>query len=369
MSLANMSLRMRLILAFTILIVTSASATIMIGNLVFGQKVTEQALSLFSGLIAAGMIFGFIMTYAFSGWLVRPIGELAKGMDRVAGGDLNYKVRFRAADELGALARAFNHMIRNVKERDIRLREMNDERLSQMEKQVSIGRLAAGVAHEVNNPLTSILSLSMMMRKHMDSDDPRAEDLDIIVEETNRCREIVRSLLDFARERPVAMREMEIHEVLRETLVLTKRYPSMKQVVISLEPSGEDLLVSCDPKQLQQVFTNVIINAAEAMEEGGGTIRISVDEDSSGGYAVVQVRDDGKGMNEEQIARVFEPFYTTKGSRKGTGLGMSVSLGIVRKHQGTIDIESQPGRGANVIIHLPRVTARRRPVGEQEKSV
>ena len=321
----------------------------------------NRTVTLFSSLIAAGMIFGFIMTYAFSGWLVRPIGELAKGMDRVAGGDLNYKVRFRAADELGALARAFNHMIRNVKERDIRLREMNDERLSQMEKQVSIGRLAAGVAHEVNNPLTSILSLSMMMRKHMDSDDPRVEDLDIIVEETNRCREIVRSLLDFARERPVAMRVMDIHEVLRETLILTKRYPSMKQVVVSLEPSGEDLLVSCDPKQLQQVFTNVIINAAEAMEEGGGTIRISVDEDSSGGYAVVQVRDDGKGMTEEQIARVFEPFFTTKGSRKGTGLGMSVSLGIVRKHHGTIDIESQPGRGANVVIHLPRVTAGSRP--------
>ena len=316
----------------------------------------NRTVTLFSSLIALGMIFGFIMTYLFSGWLVRPIGELAKGMDRVAGGDFSYKVRFKAADELGSLARAFNHMVRAVKERDIRLREMTDERLSQMEKQVSIGRLAAGVAHEVNNPLTSVLSLSMMMRKHMEADDPKTEDLDIIIEETNRCREIVRSLLDFARERPVEMRVMEIHEILQETLVLTRRYPSMKQVVTSLEPSAEPIHVSCDPKQLQQVFTNVIINAAEAMEGGGGHIGITVDEDSSGGYVVIDVRDDGKGMNREHLSRVFEPFYTTKGARKGTGLGLSVSLGIVQKHKGTIDIESQPGRGTNVSIHLPRVT-------------
>ena len=317
----------------------------------------NRTVTLFSSLIALGMIFGFIMTYLFAGWLVRPIGELAKGMDRVAGGDFSYKVRFKSTDELGALARAFNHMVRAVKERDIRLREMTDERLSQMEKQVSIGRLAAGVAHEVNNPLTSVLSLSMMMRKHMDDADPRVEDLDIVIEETNRCREIVRSLLDFARERPVEMRVIEIHQIIQETLVLTRRYPSMKQVETSLEASAEPIHVSCDPKQLQQVFTNVIINAAEAMDGGGGAIRIAVDEDSSGGYVVIDVRDDGKGMNRDHLSRVFAPFYTTKGTRKGTGLGLAVSLGIVQKHKGTIDIESQPGRGTNVSIHLPRVPA------------
>ncbi|MBM4372938.1 MAG: HAMP domain-containing protein, partial [Deltaproteobacteria bacterium] len=314
----------------------------------------NRTVTLFSSLIAAGMIFGFLMTYWFSGWLVRPISELARGMDRVARGDFNHKVRISSSDELGSLARAFNSMVRAVKERDIRLREMTDERLSQMEKQVSIGRLAAGVAHEINNPLTSILSLSMMMRKHLPPGDDRAEDLDIVVEETNRCREIVRSLLDFARERPVEMKLVEIHEILRETLVLTRRYPSMGKVEISLEPAPEAIHVSCDPKQLQQVFTNLIVNAAEAMEDRGGSVRLRVDDDSSGGYVVVQVRDDGKGMTREQLARAFEPFYTTKGDRKGTGLGLSVSLGIVRRHQGTIDIESQPGRGTNVVIHLPR---------------
>ncbi|HLD44866.1 MAG TPA: HAMP domain-containing protein, partial [bacterium] len=174
----RMPLRTRLILAFVVLILSSASATIMIGNTVFsrtvdhmvqnkGQQIETTAMyaqlkdtttTLFTSLIASGMIFGFIMTYLFSLWLVKPIAKLAEAMNRVAEGDLDLKVRIESADELGKLARAFNRMVAAIKERDYKLMEFNENRFTAVEKQISIGRLAAGVAHEINNPLTAVLS-------------------------------------------------------------------------------------------------------------------------------------------------------------------------------------------------------------------
>ena len=315
---------------------------------------SNQTLTLFSGLIALGMMFGFAMTYMFSAWLIRPVSELAKGMDRVARDDLNYKVRIGSADELGRLAKAFNLMVKNIKERDIRLREMTAERLSQVEKQVSIGRLAAGVAHEINNPLTSVLSLSMLMLKQLPGDDSNREDLQIIVEETTRCREIVRNLLDFARERPAETMVIDLGQVIRETLVLTSKYDKMDQIQTFLRLSDEPLFVNGDPKQLQQVFTNIITNAAEATGNQGKII-ISVDEDSSGGFVVTRVQDNGKGIPPDHLNRVFQPFFTTKGPGKGTGLGLSVSLGIIRRHGGTVEIDSQEKNGTTVTVLLPRV--------------
>jgi two-component system NtrC family sensor kinase len=317
------------------------------------SDVRNRTLTLFASLIIAGMLFGFAMAYVFSAWLIKPVAALAEGMHKVAEGDLDYKVRFHAADELGRLARAFNIMVRKVKERDIRLREMTEERLTQVEKQVSIGRLAAGVAHEINNPLTSVLTLSHLLLKHADEDDSRREDLEIIVQETTRCRDIVRNLLDFARERPTEKREVDINQVVRETLVLVRRYEGMDKVQTTLALSPEPLLVQADPKQLQQVITNLVTNAAEACP-GGGTITISTDEDSSGDYALLAVADTGRGIPKSYLDRIFEPFFTTKGTSRGTGLGLSVSLGIIRRHDGTIDVTSQEGKGTTVTVTLPR---------------
>jgi two-component system, NtrC family, sensor kinase len=317
------------------------------------QEIRRATVERFATLIVGGMIFGFLMTFLFSQWLVRPIRALAAGMSRVAEGDLDHKVRIESADELGRLAHAFNRMVRGVKERDNRLREMTEDRLSAVEKQISIGRLAAGVAHEINNPLTAILSLSTLLKKKAIEGSPDREDLDIIVTETTRCREIVRSLLDFARERPTERRVVDIHEVIRETVGLVSRYGGVDQVQVSVEAASGPLSVNVDPKALQQVFTNLLVNAAEATGPGG-RITIRVDEDSSGGFVQVQMRDNGKGIPREHLDRVFEPFFTTKGERKGTGLGLSVSLGIVRKHDGSIEIRSEEGKGTEVTVSLPR---------------
>ncbi len=317
-------------------------------------EVRRRTILLFSSLIAGGMVFGFIMTFLFSSWLVSPISQLAEGMSRVAEGDLNYKVRIESADELGKLAGAFNQMVRAVKERDLKLREMTESRLTEVEKQVSVGRLAAGVAHEINNPLTAILSLSSLALKKMPAGDPRREDLEIVVSETSRCREIVRNLLDFARERPMEKRRVDVNDVLREALPLARKYESLARVKIDLQLYGSPLVVNADPKLLQQVLMNLLLNAGEATE-GGGLVRVETDEDSSGHFAQVKVVDRGKGIPKEHLERVFEPFFTTKAAGKGTGLGLSVSLGIVRKHDGTIEIDSAEGLGTSVTVLLPRV--------------
>ncbi|MBI4917521.1 MAG: cache domain-containing protein [Acidobacteria bacterium] len=332
-----------------------------IGMLGVGERLGEGSFAdlrrrtvlLFSSLIAAGMIVGFVMTVLFSKWLVHPIRGLAAGMSRVAEGDLSHRVRIESSDELGRLARAFNMMVQAVKERDHKLREMTEDRLSSVEKQISIGRLAAGVAHEINNPLTAILSLSSLMLKKSGPEDPAREDLEIIVAETTRCRDIVKNLLDFARERPMAKRIVDIREVLTDTLRLTAKYEPMRRVEVSVRLPSFPLHVNGDPKLLQQVFTNLLTNAAEACEEGG-RIEVAADEDSSGGQVQVQFKDDGRGIPKEHLPRIFEPFFTTKGSRRGTGLGLSVSLGIVRKHDGAVDVQSEEGAGTTVTVTLPR---------------
>jgi two-component system NtrC family sensor kinase len=316
-------------------------------------EVGRRTTALFSGLIVAGMVFGLIMTLLFSAWLVSPIAQLAEGVSRVAAGDLDHKVRIESPDELGKLARAFNRMVCAVKERDHKLREMTESRLTQVEKQVSIGRLAAGVAHEINNPLTAILTLSSLWLKKMPLDDPRRESLEIIVTETSRCREIVRSLLDFAQERPIEKRVIDMNVIVREALRLADKYDSMANLKVEQAIAPVMLLVNADMKLLEQVFINLLLNAAQASEPGG-VVRVETDEDSSGGFVQVRVIDKGKGIPKEHINRVFEPFFTTKGTGKGTGLGLSVSLGIVQKHEGVIEIESEEGEGTTVTVLLPR---------------
>lgn len=318
---------------------------------VYGD-VRKRTSTLFAGLIVAGMLFGFLMTFMFSYWLVKPVERLADAMDRVAQGDYNYKVRIESVNEIVRLSKSFNTMLKAIKERDLKLREMTEERLSRVEKQVSIGRLAAGVAHEINNPLTAILSLSSLILKHLPEDDPKREDLQIIVEETTRCKNIVKSLLDFARERPMEKQIIDLNEVVKSSLQLTEKYESMDKITTELKLSEHPLYVYVDPKQIQQVLVNLILNAAEACDKDG-KIEILTEEDSSSGFAHVIVKDNGKGIPEEHINRVFEPFFTTKGSGKGTGLGLSVSLGIIRKHEGTIEIESREGKGTKVTVVLP----------------
>ena len=231
------------------------------------------------------------------------------------------------------------------------LREAQQQ-LIQSEKMASVGQLAAGVAHEVNNPLGTILLYSHMMLEKLGEKDPRREELDTIAKEAARCRDIVRGLLDFARQRRLQIENIEINRILRETAALAGKHPSFQMIETreDLDPSLP--LLSGDPVQLREVFQNIIFNAGDAMPEGGClTIRSRF---NPGSQAVeVAVHDTGHGIPPENLNKIFMPFFTTKKVGKGTGLGLAIAYGIVKMHRGAIEAVSRVGEGTTFTVRLP----------------
>jgi two-component system NtrC family sensor kinase len=222
--------------------------------------------------------------------------------------------------------------------------------LMQQEKLASIGRLSAGVAHEINNPLTTILTSAMLIQEDLSPDDPTYEEMKIIANETLRCRKIVTSLLDFARQSQPQKKMNDLNQVVTECILLTQKQAAFKNITVEsqLAPKIPDLFF--DKGQLEQAVINLILNAVEATGEGGSiTIKTSLDHTRH--KARLDIRDTGIGMDREHLDKIFEPFFTTK--ETGTGLGLSITHGIIEQHGGTIKVDSQPGRGTCFSIYLP----------------
>jgi two-component system NtrC family sensor kinase len=215
----------------------------------------------------------------------------------------------------------------------------------------AIGELAAGVAHEINNPLTGVLTFSSLMLKKVDEKNPWKRDLENIVEQTTRCRNIVRGLLDFARQRKPDKREWNIHTLIERTLTLVENQAPFQNITITkqFKTGVPPLLVDAD--QIQQVFMNILLNAADAMTRNGGTLTIKTD--SKDGTAEVSFTDTGCGIAKEHLSKLFDPFFTTKETGKGTGLGLAISYGIIQSHGGDIEVESVIGKGSTFKIRLP----------------
>ena len=228
------------------------------------------------------------------------------------------------------------------------------QQLIQSEKMASVGQLAAGVAHEVNNPLGTILLYSHMLLEKLGNRDARREELEIIAKEATRCRDIVRGLLDFARQRKLQIENIDLNHIVSEVLSLASKQPSFQKVEIirALEPSLP--LVSGDPVQLKEVFLNIVSNAGEAMPEGGKVIGSSR-FNNGGGNIEVTIRDTGLGIPEENLNKIFMPFFTTKKIGQGTGLGLAIAYGIVKMHRGSIDVESKQREGTTFVVKLPVV--------------
>jgi PAS domain S-box-containing protein len=218
------------------------------------------------------------------------------------------------------------------------------------EKLVSIGRLSAGVAHEINNPLTTILTTTMLIQEDLSPEDPNHAELETVVNETLRCREIVTSLLEFARQTQPRKDSYDINTIVHESIVLTQKQAAFKDVRLSerLDPALPSL--ELDKGQIQQSLINLILNAVEATAAGGEIMvesRMRADSDN----IEVKVSDTGDGISKENLARIFDPFFTTKES--GTGLGLAITYGIVEQHGGTIEVQSKPGAGTTFTIKLP----------------
>ncbi|MBN1770937.1 MAG: cache domain-containing protein [Deltaproteobacteria bacterium] len=291
--------------------------------------------------------------------MLRPITQVVAMAERVIAGDLTARTGLRPPGEMGALCRAIDAMAAAVQQREERLVAAAQERLGRAERMASVGRLAAGVAHEVNNPLTGVLTFAHLMKgkPNLDADDAQA--VEVIVRETTRVREIVKGLLDFARELPLQMRVIDADEPLRHVLELVRRQKEFRDLTIVTRFASEPLRIWGDRNRLQQVFLNLLLNAAQAMD-GAGTLTVATAA-REGRLAAISVADTGPGIPAELRRRVFEPFFTTKAVGSGAGLGLSISDGIVRQHKGSIELQTSAGGGTTFTVVLPLAPAGAEP--------
>jgi two-component system, NtrC family, sensor kinase len=302
-----------------------------------------------------------------------PLRDLSGGARRVAEGNLEEEIPVRRDDEFGRLARAFNGMTAALRRSNEQLRDWaatleqkvadRTRALHQAqaealrgEKLASVGLLAAGVAHEINNPLTGVLTFSTLMRKKMPEGSQDAEDLDLVIRETKRCAGIIRRLLDFAREKAPEKKFSDLNRLVEDTVRLIERPANLRDIEMVLDLDASLPPVWMDADLIKQVVMNMLVNAQHAVD-GKGTITVRTRQAPSKAegppMVEVAIADTGCGISEENLARIFDPFFTTKGVGKGTGLGLSVSHGIVEAHGGRIEVESAPGAGTTFRVFLP----------------
>ncbi len=290
------------------------------------------------------------LIYTVTMLVMRPVGRIVAMSRRVISGDMSARVGIRPPGELGVLCQAIDAMAEAVARRETQLTQAARQQVSRAEKLASIGRLAAGVAHEINNPLTGVLTFAHLLRQkpHMSEEDQ--QDLDLIIHETTRAAEIVRGLLDFARERPTMMEPLDINDVVRRTVRLIANQKKFEHIAIEEVLQNDLPEVRGDMNPLQQVLLNLALNACAAMPNGG---RLTISTAASDGRVTLCVADTGCGIKEELLEKIFEPFFTTQPVGKGTGLGLSVTFGIVEQHDGTIEVQSKEGQGSTFTIGLP----------------
>ena len=322
---------------------------------------------LISGVISV-IILSLLLSLLLTRFVNRPIRKLLAATKTAAHGNLDQTVSIRSHDELGELSGSFNNMIselkrsrdaieewtqtleHRVRERTQELQQVQDQ-LIRAGKMAALGELAAGVAHEINNPLTGVLTFSSLMLKKVDENNPWKKDLENIVQQTTRCRNIVRGLLDFARQRKPDKKEWDIHTLIDRTVTLVENQARFQNIKIVKQFKTDIGMLFVDGDQIQQVFMNIIINAADAMAGDGGTLTIKTN--MKDGMAEVSFTDSGCGMPKEHLSKLFAPFFTTKETGKGTGLGLAISYGIIQSHNGEIDVESEVGKGSTFRIRLP----------------
>jgi two-component system NtrC family sensor kinase len=327
-----------------------------------------QVMQTFLVVCLVGLFIVFALTYLLTHTMIHPLEEMVAATKRIAAGDLDVSVNVASRDEVGELAGSFNHMLASLKTMNSELQEWAhtleekvrertaelvsvQARMVQSEKLASIGRLAAGVAHGINNPLGGILSLTMLALEDMPADHPLRTDLDTIVKQTLRCRDIVKGLLEFSRQSETQADVTDVTSVIDSTLALLERQPIFQniRVVRSLQPNLPPVLI--DPGQLQEIIVNIVLNGVDAMEEHGGlTVEAAADE--AAGEIVIRITDTGKGIPPDVMPFLFEPFFTTKKVGQGTGLGLAIVHGVVTRAGGRVEATSSPG-ATTFTIRLP----------------
>jgi two-component system NtrC family sensor kinase len=317
------------------------------------QVIHERRLWL-SGLCVLTVLIGeLLMWRVLARRFRRPMRDLLRGIRRVAQGDLSHRIPTRVRDEFGELAESFNTMSEQV--------QATQQRLIQSERLISMGKLAAGVAHEINNHLTGILSYAEDLVEDTEPDDPRHEDGKVIVREALRCRKIVRGLLDFARQDQPSRTHVRPRDIMERALDMLVRQAAFQNIRIVRCFDEAVPRIQANELQLEQVLVNLLVNAQQAMPDGG-TITLKIERIAQN-LVELTVADDGPGIPPEVQRHIFEPFFSTKSGQDGktAGLGLAVSLGITQQHGGTLTVESEPGWGTMFRLVLPTS----RPDGDQ----
>jgi signal transduction histidine kinase len=303
-------------------------------------------------VFAVGVLFSLYLAWSFS----RPLGELTEAARRVAAGDLSVQVHPTGGDEIASLSRTFNEMVEQLREN-----RLLEERLHFAERSTALGRLAAGVAHEIRNPLNFInLSIDHMRQRLWPAEPDRRADFERILDnmksEISRLNRLVGDFLSFGKPMRLDPRPCALDEVLREVASLVEHKARDQAIAIALDAEPGLPRIVADPELLKTCFLNLMINAMDAMP-GGGLLELSVRRRDDNGQEEIEVgvRDSGKGMTVEEIRAAFEPYFSTKDT--GLGLGLALTHKIVTDHGGNVVIESEPGKGTTVRLRLPMRTA------------
>ncbi len=311
------------------------------------DRLSQKAIHLFLLSVLVFAALGVGLAFYIARLLVRPLDQMQQTMERIAQGDFSLlpETGSRAAESL-SLAKAFNRMIRELEERH--------EQLVQSRKIAAIGTLTSGIAHELNNPLNNIVLTAEALR----DDFRELEETEIfsmiqdILAQSERASEIVRDLLDFSRSERKEMEELSVEVLVNETLRLVKNQTTLSGIEVQVLIHPGLPMIFGEHSSLQQVFLNLFINAIQAMPDGG-VLKVTAFVSDGGQNVTVEVADTGVGIAPEHIPRIFDPFFTTKEVGRGTGLGLSVSYGIVEKHGGRIEVRSEVGRGTTFTVILP----------------
>ena len=302
------------------------------------------------GITGLGMVIAFIISFYLGNTIIKRIRMLKEAAEAIAAGNLDHKLSPDKISGFDMLDEAFNYMSKSLKDHDEKLHKAH-EQLARTERLTALGEMAAGVAHEINNPLGGILLYSNLVLEDVPEDTPARENMEKIIYQTNRCKGIVQNLLDFARTPTGDMLPLKINSVINISLSLVKDQSMFHGIEIQADLAENLPEVIGDRARLEEVFLNLFINATDAMK-GKGTLTITTR--LSGNNSVkITVSDTGEGIAKEHLPHIFEPFFTTKEPGKGTGLGLSIVYGIIRKHNGFIDAESEPGKGTTFIVSLP----------------
>jgi two-component system, NtrC family, sensor kinase len=324
-----------------------------------------------SFFVIAGLGFAVIIiaTFVMIRSITKPLAEMAAATRRISAGEFDIAIRPDAPGEIGVLAQSFNTMLESLRQMkddledwgrtlERRVQERSDElvtmqaRVAESERLASLGMLAAGVAHEINNPMGGILALTALSLEELPPRHPHRENLEEVVRQTERCRDIVRGLLEFSRQGQTGTELVDLNEVVRGTLALIANQALFFNVKLIQELDPDIPRIVAHRSQLEQVCMNVVVNAGQAIEEAG-TITIATRHRADLDQVELQVTDTGRGIEPDKINRIFDPFFTTKDGGHGTGLGLSIVYGIVTKHRGSISVQSEPGKGSSFSIRFP----------------